>query len=67
MSGAIANGCSYASSAEDGYTSLKDYMTTIKMLDVLGTIYQSNYLQETIFNVFWTRGESEVLRFLWFL
>lgn len=37
------------------------FMTTIKMLDVLGTIYQSNYLQETIFNVFWTRGESEVL------
>lgn len=34
VSGAIANGCSYASSAEDGYTSLKNYIsnsnTTLK-------------------------------------
>ncbi|EIZ7225345.1 hypothetical protein Q3S29_000065 [Campylobacter upsaliensis] len=37
------------------------FMLGIKMLDILNALYQSNYLQEKIFPIFWARGESVVM------
>ncbi|MDO4671663.1 MAG: hypothetical protein Q4A76_01955, partial [Porphyromonadaceae bacterium] len=37
------------------------FMLGIKLLDILNAIYQSNYLQEKIFPIFWARGESVVM------
>lgn len=36
------------------------FMMGIKLLDVLNAIYSHNHLQDKIFKIFWTRGESEV-------
>ncbi|RDU61490.1 hypothetical protein [Helicobacter sp. MIT 14-3879] len=36
------------------------FMLGIKMLDVLGALYEEDYLQNKIFSIFWTRGENNV-------
>lgn len=36
------------------------FMMGIKMLDILGALYQNNYLQDKIFPIFWARGEANV-------
>lgn len=36
------------------------FMIGVKMLDVLGSLYQGNYLQEKIFPIFWARGQSTI-------
>lgn len=36
------------------------FMMGIKLLDVLNAIYSPNLLQDKVFEIFWTRGQSEV-------
>ncbi|MBX7491249.1 hypothetical protein [Helicobacter turcicus] len=36
------------------------FMTLIKVLDALNAIYESNYLQNKVFGIFWARSESEI-------
>ena len=36
------------------------FMLGVKLLDVLGALYQNNYLQEKIFPIFWARGKNSV-------
>lgn len=36
------------------------FMLGVKLLDILGALYEENYLQNKIFSIFWARGQSSV-------
>ncbi|WP_416860871.1 hypothetical protein [Helicobacter ganmani] len=42
------------------FVSCIGFMLLIKILDALNAVYESNYLQNKIFGIFWARGEDKV-------